>query len=53
MIFLIDENKELKKVIKEVNFSKLDIWERTHMEEWISASPEILGEEFINYHYRI
>ena len=47
MIFLIGMDKELKKIIEEVNFSKLGIWERTHMEEWISESPEILGEELL------
>lgn len=47
MIFLIDKNKELKKIIEEVNFSNLGILERTHMEEWISKSPEILGEELL------
>lgn len=47
MILLLGKNKELKKLIDEVNFSKLGIWEQTHMEEWISSHPEILGEALL------
>ena len=47
MILLIDEKKQLEKLIKEANFSEMGVWERTHMEEWIADHPEILGEKLL------
>ncbi|MDY9924380.1 DUF4268 domain-containing protein [Methanobacterium sp.] len=47
MILLVNEQKQLEKLIDEENFSKMGVLERTHMEEWIAEYPEILGEKLI------
>lgn len=47
MILLIGKDNEVERFIDESKFSELGIWERTHMEEWISKYPEILGEELL------
>lgn len=47
MILLVNEEKQLEKLIDEENFSKMGVWERTHMEDWIAKHPEILGEKLI------
>lgn len=47
LILLVDENKQLEKLVKEANFSEMGVWERTHMEEWIAKRPEILGEKLL------
>lgn len=47
LIILIDENKNLKEFIDKANFSKMGVWERTHMEEWIAERPDILGEDLL------
>ena len=47
MILIIDKDKEYENFIEEKNFSELGVWERIHMEEWISNHPQILGEELL------
>lgn len=47
MILVIGNNKKIEDVIEESKFSKLGIWERKHVEEWIVKYPEILGEDLI------
>lgn len=47
MILLIDEDKKVKDIIKDSKFSEMGVWERTHMEEWIADSPDILGEKLL------
>lgn len=48
MILLIDKkSKNVKEVIEDSKFSKLGIWERQHIEEWIAEYPQILGEELL------
>lgn len=47
MILLINQEKELEKLIDKAKFSEMGVWERTHMEEWIAKHPEILGEELL------
>lgn len=44
MILLINENKQLERIIEEDNFSQMGVWEVAHMEKWIADNPEILGE---------
>ena len=47
MILLIGKDNKVEKFIEESKFSELGIWERTHMEEWISKYPQILGEDLL------
>ena len=47
VILLIGKDKELENFIEEENFSKMGVWERNHMEEWISKCPKILGEKLL------
>ncbi|EKF84782.1 DUF4268 domain-containing protein [Methanobacterium formicicum] len=47
MILLIGKNNDVEERIKESKFSELNIWERTHLEEWIAKYPDILGEELL------
>lgn len=47
MILVINKDKKLENIIEDSNFSKMGVWERTHMEEWIAERPDILGEELL------
>lgn len=48
LILVVDENN-LSQVesIESGTFTDLKIWERSHIQEWIIKSPEILGEELL------
>ncbi len=48
LILVINEN-DLTAVEsnRSESFEQLKIWERTHIQEWIRKSPEILGEELL------
>ena len=47
MIFVV--KKDLSSVDKVVSdtFVDLDVWERRHVQQWVTDSPEILGEELL------
>ena len=47
MIFVV--KKDLSSVDKVVadTFVDLDVWERQHVQQWVTDSPEILGEELL------
>ena len=47
MIFSISETLNKAEKISPATFVDLNIWERTHIEEWIRANPEILGEDLL------
>lgn len=47
MIFSISNDLDKAKKIKESSFSELNVWERTHIQEWVRANPEILGEDLL------
>jgi len=47
MIFSISNNLDKATKIKESSFTGLNIWERTHIQEWVRANPEILGEDLL------
>lgn len=47
MIFSISENLSAAKKILPSSFTSLNIWERTHIEEWIRSNPDLLGEDLL------
>lgn len=48
LILVIDENNLSHVESNESgSFTELKIWERSHIQEWIRKSPEILGEELL------
>ena len=47
MIFSISDNLGTASKIAEGSFAELDIWERQHIEKWVSTNPEMLGEELL------
>lgn len=47
MIFSISEALDKAETISPETFIGLNIWERKHIEEWVRANPEILGEELL------
>ncbi len=48
LILVIDENNlSTVESNQSGSFEELKIWERTHIQEWIRKSPEILGEELL------
>lgn len=47
LILLINKNREVEEFINESNLSEIGVWERTHMEDWISKCPKILGEKLL------
>jgi hypothetical protein len=47
MIFSISEGLEKATKIPAATFTGLNIWERTHIEEWIRSNPEIVGEDLL------
>jgi RecB family endonuclease NucS len=46
-MYLIDKQKNRIKKIKQVTFSELGFRERGHLQEWLEANPEALGEDFL------
>jgi hypothetical protein len=47
MIFSISNGLDKAVKISESTFIGLNIWERTHIEEWVRSNPEILGEDLL------
>lgn len=47
MIFSISNGLDKATKIKRSSFTNLNIWERTHIEEWVRTNPEILGEDLL------
>lgn len=47
MIYSISEGLDKATKISAGSFVGLNIWERTHIEEWIRSNPEILGEDLL------
>lgn len=47
MIFSISHGLDKAQKISESTFAGLNIWERTHIEEWVRSNPEILGEDLL------
>ena len=47
MIFSISHGLGKATKISATSFVELNIWERTHIEEWIRTNPEILGEDLL------
>ncbi|MGE0680910.1 MAG: hypothetical protein AB7P69_08410 [Candidatus Binatia bacterium] len=47
MIFSISSTLDKAEKITEATFVGLNIWERQHIEEWVRANPEILGEDLL------
>lgn len=47
MIFSISNGLDKAEKISEATFVGLNIWERTHIEEWVRSNPEILGEDLL------
>ena len=46
-MYLIDKQKNRIEEIKQVTFSELGFKERGHLQEWLEAKPEALGEDFL------
>lgn len=47
MIYSISKGFEKASKIPASSFIGLNIWERTHIEEWVRSNPEILGEDLL------
>jgi len=47
MIFSISDSLDRATKINGDSFTNLNIWERTHIEEWVRSNPEILGEDLL------
>ena len=47
MIFSISEDLDKAIKITEGSFAGLNIWERQHIEKWVSTNPEMLGEDLL------
>ncbi len=47
MIFSISQGLDKATKITAGSFAGLNIWERTHIQEWIRSNPEILGEDLL------
>jgi hypothetical protein len=47
MIFSVSSNLDKVSKISESSFTGLNIWERQHIEEWVRANPEMLGEDLL------
>lgn len=47
MIFTVSNNHEKIDKVSAKTLIGLNIWERQHIEEWISQSPEMLGEDLL------
>lgn len=47
MIFVISDNLGEIERIEAGSFVSLDVWERTHIQEWIRRHPAILGEDLL------
>ncbi|NDK37331.1 hypothetical protein DT603_00530 [Pseudoxanthomonas gei] len=47
MIYSISSDSSKAMKIAQSSFVGLNIWERTHIQEWVRSSPEILGEDLL------
>ncbi len=47
MIFVISDNLGEIERIEAGSFVSLDVWERTHIQEWVRRHPEILAEDLL------
>ena len=47
MLFVVSEDLSNIEKIESQSFISLDVWERTHIQEWIRRYPEILGEDLL------
>jgi hypothetical protein len=47
VIFVVNEACDSWEIVRPTGFVPLGIWERTHIEEWIRSSPDLLGEELL------
>jgi hypothetical protein len=47
MIFVISDTLEKAEKILPETFVGLNIWERTHIEEWVRLNPDLLGEDLL------
>lgn len=47
MIFHISDGLDRATKINSSSFTNLNIWERTHIEEWVRLNPEISGEDLL------
>ena len=47
MIFSISDDLGTASKIAKGSFADLDIWERQHIEKWVSANPDMLGEDLL------
>jgi hypothetical protein len=47
LIFSVGENLKEIEQIEAGSFINLNIWERTHIQEWVRTNPQILGEELL------
>ena len=45
MLFVISEDLNNIEKVESRNFISLNVWERTHIQEWVRKHPEILGED--------
>lgn len=46
-LFRIDPQNHQSEAIKEVDFGQLGFQERKHIQEWVAANPDILGENLL------
>jgi hypothetical protein len=47
MIFSVDKNFTDVEQIDAGSFVSLEVWERTHIQEWVRRNPQILGEQLL------
>ena len=47
MIFVISDNLGEIEKVESGSFVDLNVWERTHIQEWVRRHPEILGEDLL------
>jgi hypothetical protein len=47
MIFCVSEALNKAEKIDQGTFVEFNIWERSHVEEWVRTNPEMLGEELL------
>jgi len=46
-LFRIDPENDQAEAIAEVDFARLGLRERRHIQEWVAANPSILGEDLL------
>jgi hypothetical protein len=47
LIFSVGKSLNEVEEIKSASFNSLDIWERTHIQEWVRKHPLLLGEDLL------